>query len=237
MQQVGEKIKETFTGSKSTGGYVTIKAFRAKSGKENELENVMKTQWDSLNAAGLTTDRPILYAKSKNGEVVEVLEWKDKDAVKKAEDTPSLKTNWETIKSLTDLVPLATLPEAKDPYAAFMSFCPRTHQSMPTCLNIVVKKPHQGKEKEVVSKMGAHDQALRRNKMLTDKPAIYMQSDDGFYLTACEWRSMEAVQEALKSEEISAIWSQFHQISDVTLLSDLPEAKKEMACFHSMNVA
>jgi hypothetical protein len=25
-----------------------------------------------------TTDRPILYAKSKNGEVVEVLEWKDK---------------------------------------------------------------------------------------------------------------------------------------------------------------
>jgi hypothetical protein len=24
---------------------------------------------------------------------------------------------------------------------------------------------------------------------------------------------------------------------DVTLLSDLPEAKKEMACFHSMNVA
>jgi hypothetical protein len=37
----------------------------------------------------------------------------------------------------------------RDPYAAFMSFCPRTHRSMPTCLNIVVKKPHQGKEKEV----------------------------------------------------------------------------------------
>jgi hypothetical protein len=36
-------------------GYVTIKAFRAKSGKENELENVMKTQWDSLNAAGLVS--------------------------------------------------------------------------------------------------------------------------------------------------------------------------------------
>jgi hypothetical protein len=35
------------------------------------------------------------------------------DAVKKAEATPSLKTNWETIKSLTDLVPLANLPEAK----------------------------------------------------------------------------------------------------------------------------
>jgi hypothetical protein len=39
--------------------------------------------------------------------------------------------------------------------------------------------------------MGAHDQALRRNKMLTDKPAIYMQSDDGHYLTACEWRVSE----------------------------------------------
>ena len=73
----------------------------------------------------------------------------DQACMDRAHDIESLKHSWSVITNLADFVPLSSVAEAQDPYAHFEVMDVAAHQGLPTCGNIVIKKPHQGKDNEV----------------------------------------------------------------------------------------
>jgi len=70
-------------------------------------------------------------------------------SIDQAHHIESLKHSWDLITSLAEVVPLNTVEEARDPYAHFEVMDVAAHQGSTTCGNIVIKKPHQGKDHEV----------------------------------------------------------------------------------------
>lgn len=236
MAGIGEKIKETFTGSKNHGLYV-IKTYMPNGGKETELENVLKNHWSILHSSGLTTGQEPLFLRNKDGRILEIFEWKDKESMDEAHAIDTTKQSWNTIMDLATLVPLASLAEANDPYPSFQLICPHSHQVKTSMAQIVCLKPHQGKENDYIKKIQVHDKTLRGMGFSTDRPVMHMKAGSGGHMiNVSEWKSPEKVSEALKSDKVSSLWAEFDNIAETTRLADLPEAKERYSLFQAVSI-
>jgi quinol monooxygenase YgiN len=100
-------------------GVVVIVAYRPKTGKENELLELVRSRIPILLKEGLVTDRIPTIVRSSDGTIVEVSEWKSQAAIDAAHKNPNVLAMWEKFFAICDCVPLKTLPESSEMFAGF----------------------------------------------------------------------------------------------------------------------
>jgi quinol monooxygenase YgiN len=100
-------------------GVCVIVAYRPKLGKERELLDLVRNRIPTLRKEGLVTDRVPTIMRARDGTIVEVSEWKSREAIDAAHKNPNVLAMWEKFSAVCECVPLKTLPEADDMFAGF----------------------------------------------------------------------------------------------------------------------
>ena len=85
-------------------GIIAVVAYRPKAGKDEQL---------------LATDRVPITMRSRGGTIVEVSEWKSREAIDAAHKNPNVWAMSEKFFALCDCVPVNTLPETANIFAGF----------------------------------------------------------------------------------------------------------------------
>jgi len=100
-------------------GVVVIVAYRPKPGKENELVDLVRSRVPTLRKEGLVSDRVPTIMRSRDGTIIEVSEWKSREAIGAAHKNSNVLAMWNKFFALCDCIPLNTLAEAKEMFAGF----------------------------------------------------------------------------------------------------------------------
>lgn len=100
-------------------GVCVIVAYRPKPGKEKELLDLVRSRVPTLDKEGLVTDRVPTMMRAKDGTIIEVSEWKSREAIDAAHKNPTVLAMWEKFFAVCDCVPLNTLAEAEQMFAGF----------------------------------------------------------------------------------------------------------------------
>ncbi len=98
-----------------------IVAYTPKAGKEQQLLTAVKKHLQVLRAEQLVTDKPAYVMRSEDGTIVEIFEWRSKDAVEQAHNSPAVQSLWEEFGAACDYTPLAKLAESQQMFAEFDS--------------------------------------------------------------------------------------------------------------------
>ncbi len=102
-------------------GRVVIACYRPKEGKAEALRELSKTHWARLKAEALVTDRVPITMVAEDGTIVEVFEWKSKEAIEAAHKNPRVLEMWEEFGEVCDYVPIGTVAEAETVFSQFGS--------------------------------------------------------------------------------------------------------------------
>jgi quinol monooxygenase YgiN len=100
-------------------GVVVIVAYRPKPGKENELIDIVRSRVPTLRKEGLVSDRVPTIMRSRDGTIIEVSEWKSREAIDAAHKNPNVLAMWNKFFAICDCIPLHTLAEANEMFAGF----------------------------------------------------------------------------------------------------------------------
>jgi len=100
-------------------GVCVIVAYRPKPDKGDELLALVRSRVPNLRKEGLVTDRKPVIMRSRDGTIIEVSEWKSRDAIDAAHKNPNVLAMWNKFFAVCDCVPLTTLPEAQEMFAGF----------------------------------------------------------------------------------------------------------------------
>ena len=100
-------------------GVIVIVAYRPKPGKEKELLELVRSRVPTLRKENLVTNRVPTIMRARDGTIIEVSEWKSREAIDAAHRNPNVLAMWEKFFALCDCVPLKTLPEAEEMFAGF----------------------------------------------------------------------------------------------------------------------
>jgi quinol monooxygenase YgiN len=100
-------------------GVVVIVAYRPKPGQENELVDLVRSRVPTLRTEGLVSDRVPTIMRSRDGTIIEVSEWKSREAIDAAHKNPNVLAMWNKFFAICDCIPLNTLAEAKEMFAGF----------------------------------------------------------------------------------------------------------------------
>ena len=100
-------------------GVVVIVAYRPKPGKENELIDLVRSRVPTLRKEGLVSDRVPTIMRSRDGTIIEVSEWKSREAIDAAHKNPNVLAMWNKFFAICDCIPLNTLAEASELFTGF----------------------------------------------------------------------------------------------------------------------
>ena len=100
-------------------GVIVIVAYRPKPGKDKEILELVRERVPTLRKEGLVTDRVPTMMRAKDGTIIEVSEWKSREAIDAAHKNPNVLAMWDKFFAVCDCVPLKTLAEAEDMFAGF----------------------------------------------------------------------------------------------------------------------
>jgi quinol monooxygenase YgiN len=100
-------------------GICPIVAYRPKPGKDEELLQLVRGRVPTLRKEGLVTDRKPVIMRAKDGTIIEVSEWKSREAIDAAHKNPNVLAMWDKFFAVCDCVPLNTLAEASEMFAGF----------------------------------------------------------------------------------------------------------------------
>ena len=100
-------------------GICVIVAYRPKPGKETELLEVVRNRVPTLRKEGLVTDRAPVLMRAKDGTIIEVSEWKSREAIDAAHKNANVPALRNRFFAVCDCVPLKTLAEADEMFAGF----------------------------------------------------------------------------------------------------------------------
>lgn len=100
-------------------GVCVIVAYRPKAGHEAELLQLVRSRVPTLLKENLVTDRVPVMMRARDGTIIEVSEWKSREAIEAAHKNPRVLAMWEKFFALCDCVPLNTLAEAQEMFAGF----------------------------------------------------------------------------------------------------------------------
>ncbi len=102
-------------------GRIVMVGYKPKPGKEADLDKLMETHLEILRQQKLATSRESILMKSKDGTVIEVFEWESALAIEEAHSNPVVMKMWEEYEAVCDYVPIASISEASDLFAEFVS--------------------------------------------------------------------------------------------------------------------
>jgi len=100
-------------------GIVVIVAYRPKPGSEKELLELVRNRVPTLRKENLVTDRLPTIMRARDGTIIEVSEWKSREAIDAAHKNPNVLAMWNRFFAICECVPLDTLAEAKEMFAGF----------------------------------------------------------------------------------------------------------------------
>ena len=100
-------------------GIVCIVAYRPKPGHEKELLEIVRSRVPTLRKEGLVTDRVPVIMRAKDNTIVEVSEWKSREAIDEAHKNPRVLAMWDKFFAVCDCVPLKTVAETEMMFAGF----------------------------------------------------------------------------------------------------------------------
>jgi len=100
-------------------GIVVIVAYRPKSGKENELLELVRNRVPILRKENFATDRIPTIMRSRDGTIIEVSEWQSQEAIEAGHKNQNVLAMWNEFFAVCDCVPLNTLPESAEMFAGF----------------------------------------------------------------------------------------------------------------------
>jgi quinol monooxygenase YgiN len=100
-------------------GVIVIVAYRPKPGKDQQLLALVRDRVPTLRKEELVTDRIPTIMRARDGTIIEVSEWKSREAIEAAHKNPRVLEMWNRFFDLCDCVPLNTLSEAKEMFAGF----------------------------------------------------------------------------------------------------------------------
>jgi len=100
-------------------GEIVTAIYRAHPGQEAALEELVRRHESLLRRSGLVTDRPTVLMRSADGSWVEVFEWVDADASRRAHEDAGVGALWGQMMEVADFPCLADLPEATQRFPHF----------------------------------------------------------------------------------------------------------------------
>ncbi len=98
---------------------IVLAGYRPNEGKENELLELVKKHVPTLRELELITDRQALTMKSKDGTIIEVIEWNDVSSADRAHEHPAVAKIWESMAAISKFVPMAELTEAEKAFSHY----------------------------------------------------------------------------------------------------------------------
>jgi quinol monooxygenase YgiN len=100
-------------------GVCVIVAYRPKPGKERDLLEIVRERVPTLRAEGLVSDRAPIIMRARDGTIIEVSEWKSREAIEAAHKNPNVLAMWQRFFDVCDCVPLKTVAETDEMFAGF----------------------------------------------------------------------------------------------------------------------
>jgi len=100
-------------------GRIVIVGYKPKPGKAEALRSLASTHIQRLRAEGLVTPREAIIMEASDGTIIEVFEWKSKEAIESAHKNPAVQALWKEFSDVCDYVPVASVAEAKQLFAEF----------------------------------------------------------------------------------------------------------------------
>ena len=90
-------------------GRMVVVGYKPKQGKEIELEALMKTHLPTLQAEGLVSARESIIMRSEDGTIIEIFEWKSKEAIVSAHSNLKVQEMWQAYSTVCDYVPVSQI--------------------------------------------------------------------------------------------------------------------------------
>jgi quinol monooxygenase YgiN len=111
--------KEQAPARSSDMGRIVIVGYKPKPGKAEALRSLASTHVQRLRAEGLVTPREGIIMEASDGTIIEVFEWKSKEAIESAHKNPAVQVLWKEFGDVCDYVPVASIAEVKQLFAEF----------------------------------------------------------------------------------------------------------------------
>ena len=100
-------------------GRIVIVGYKPKPGKASELRSLAKDHVGILRGEGLVTDRAPIVMAAKDGTVIEVFEWKSKEAIESAHSNPRVLELWKRYDDVCEYVPVGSVEEIGQLFSEF----------------------------------------------------------------------------------------------------------------------
>jgi hypothetical protein len=101
---------------------------------------------------------------------------------------------------------------------------------------IAAYRPRAGKEARLLQLVKEHLPILRREGLVTDRPALVMRSHNGTIVEVFEWQSADAIMRAHTNPAVNAMWERFNEACEHETLSNLEECHRLFADFEPIAV-
>lgn len=102
-------------------GRITFAIYRPKPGKEKQLLQLVEDHLPILKTQNLITDRKPIVMQAKDKSVVEVFEWKSREAIDQAHSNPEVLKLWGRFSEVCDFGTPATIAEFSEMFSEFES--------------------------------------------------------------------------------------------------------------------
>lgn len=100
-------------------GRIVIAVYKPKSDKEKDLLEVVKDHTPVLRSRDLIIERNAIVMKAEDGTILEVFEWKSKEAIDRAHNDPFVLALWKRFENSSEFVSLSKLEESNLIFAEF----------------------------------------------------------------------------------------------------------------------
>jgi quinol monooxygenase YgiN len=100
-------------------GRVVIVAMTAKPGCNERLRELVAGHVPRLRAQGLATEREPIIVEGVDGTLVEVFEWKSREAIESAHGNEAVLAMWAEFAEVCEFAPVASLAEAAALFSEF----------------------------------------------------------------------------------------------------------------------
>ncbi|ASU32087.1 hypothetical protein [Mucilaginibacter xinganensis] len=100
---------------------------------------------------------------------------------------------------------------------------------------IVAYKPKPGKAEALKELTKTHATRLKKEGLVTDRPAVIMETAEGIIIEVFEWLSAQAIQQAHANAAVHQLWAEYAAVCDYVPLSSLTEAGNLFAEFAAVD--
>jgi hypothetical protein len=101
---------------------IVIACYKPKSGQQEALRELAREHLAILRSQELVTDRASIMMEAADGTIIEVFEWKSKQAIEAAHTNPVVLKMWERYAATCEYIPAAQVPEAAQLFPEFTPF-------------------------------------------------------------------------------------------------------------------